>query len=373
MVFFVAPSSANDRMLLLPSSSLLKPLAPVPSAGPSTAFPSPSTLPSIPPISYSPKEPARLAKWGRMLESQSRNGSGSVVQWRIVSRKEKKFRERVYKGVPDAWRSAAWGLMVEKFASAGKGSMEELGRRYQDTLDKPSSFDIQIDLDVPRTISGHIMFRTRYGQGQRSLFHVLHAFSLLCPDCGYVQGMGSITATLLCYFEAEKAYAILVHLHGAYQMHQIFSPGFPGLLESIYVQERVMERMLPDVYQTFKRHMISSTSYTTKWYIQLFANSVPFQTQLRLWDAYLLEGRDLIVIVAIAVLWTFRNELVAATANFETILSLLSSFFVPESEDTLMRWIERALGDKKLREDMSGWRAEWRELVRTGRDKDALL
>lgn len=95
------------------------------------------------------------------------------------------------------------------------------------------------------------MFRTRYGLGQRSLFHVLHAFSLRCADCGYVQGMGPIAATLLCYYEPEKVYAVLVHLHDAYAMHTIFSPGFPGLLESIYVQERVMERMMPDVYASF--------------------------------------------------------------------------------------------------------------------------
>ena len=54
--------------------------------------------------------------------------------------------------------------------------------------------------------------------------------------------------------------------------------------------------------------MIPSTSYTTKWYITLFANSIPFQTQLRLWDAFFLEGRDLIVIVAIAVLWVFKRK-----------------------------------------------------------------
>lgn len=53
--------------------------------------------------------------------------------------------------------------------------------------------------------------------------------------------------------------------------------------------------------------MISSTSYTTKWYITLFANSVPFQTQLRIWDAFLLEGRDVIIIVAVAILWDLKG------------------------------------------------------------------
>lgn len=67
------------------------------------------------------------------------------------------------------------------------------------------------------------------------------------------------------------------------------------------------------------------------------------------------------------------DEVTAAAASFETILSLLSSFFVPESEDALMKWIERALGDRKLRADMHMWRREWHELVAQGKDRDALL
>lgn len=55
--------------------------------------------------------------------------------------------------------------------------------------------------------------------------------------------------------------------------------------------------------------MISSTSFVTKWYITLFANTVPFQTQLRLWDAFLLEGRDVLVVAAVAVLWIVKGAL----------------------------------------------------------------
>lgn len=142
---------------------------------------------------------------------------------------------------------------------------------------------------------------------QCSLFHVLHSFSLRCSGCGYVQGMGPIAATLLCYFEPERVYASLVRLHDAYNMHTVFSPGFPGLLEAIYIQERIMEQMMPSVYEAFKKHMISTTSYATKWYITLFANSVPFQTQLRLWDAFLLEGYDLFVAVAVSIVWVYRG------------------------------------------------------------------
>lgn len=120
--------------------------------------------------------------------------------------------------------------------------------------------------------------------------------------------MGSIAATFLNYFEPERVYAFLVQLHDAYSMHTVFSPGFPGLLEAIYIQERITEQMMPDVYAAFKKHMISTTSYATKWYITLFANSVPFQTQLRLWDAFLLDGYDVFIAVAVAIVWTYRGK-----------------------------------------------------------------
>jgi hypothetical protein len=88
--------------------------------------------------------------------------------------------------------------------------------------------------------------------------------------------MGPIAATLLCYFEPEvsclhfrssnqadrqRAYALLVRLHDSYGMHSIFAPGFPGLLEAFYVQERLMEYLMPELYQSFVSCLIRSSSW----------------------------------------------------------------------------------------------------------------
>ncbi|KAI0640081.1 RabGAP/TBC [Trametes polyzona] len=368
--FFQTPS--HDRLILFPAAPLGRPLARLTTA--STSGPaSPPSLPKQPESPHPPKEAARAAKWGRMLVAASRDQGGNIDFWGVKPSKERKLRERVYKGIPDCWRTAAWEVLMCRYSRTGKAELRQLMREYYDALDKPSSYDVQIDLDVPRTISGHVMFRTRYGQGQRSLFHVLHSLSLRCETCGYCQGMGPIAATLLCYFEPERAYASLVRLHDSYSMHSIFSPGFPGLLEAIYVQERLTEQMLPAVYASFKKHMVSTTSYATKWYITLFANSVPFQMQLRLWDAFLLEGHDIFVVVAVAIVWVYRDHITSDAANFETVLSLLSSFFVPEDEDAVLLWIEKVLGDKKLRSDMTRWRQDWSRLVASGEHSSALL
>lgn len=136
--------------------------------------------------------------------------------------------------------------------------------------------------------------------------------------------------------------------------------------------------------------MISTTAYAVKWYITLFANTISFQTQLRLWDAYFLEGKDVLVLMAMAILWVFKgmslfrnqqiiltpfmvDNLLSPKATFETILELLSSFYIVEDEDALLHWLHKAAGDKRLRRDMKTWRTEWKELVKTGKEKDVLL
>ena len=46
------------------------------------------------------------------------------------------------------------------------------------------------------------------------------------------------------------------------------------------------------------------------------------------------------------------EHITSTSANFESILSLLSSFFVPEDENALLAWIEKAISDKKTRSSM---------------------
>ncbi|GAA5836676.1 hypothetical protein JCM11251_002694 [Rhodosporidiobolus azoricus] len=358
-----------------------------------------STISLLPSTAISPStialETKRISKWGSMLSVARRDPGGNAQDWVVSenwwngrvagggggqSGKYRRLQRRVFKGVPDRWRRAVWGLLMERMASevaSGKGSgrgrqrvpsLEELKQEYLALLEQPSVQDVQIDLDVPRTISGHVLFHTRYGQGQRALFHVLHAFGLKCEDSigGYCQGMGPIAATLLCYFEPERAYAGLCRLFDQYQLGHIFAPGFPGLVEAFYVQEKLVELLMPDVHAAFNEHCISASAYATKWYITLFANSVPFATQLRLWDGLLLEGVDFLVITAVAIIWHFQREFSSPSASFESILSLLSSYFFVESDDALLRWIRKTLRLKGLKQKMSGWRKEWQGFVADG-------
>jgi hypothetical protein len=106
-----------------------------------------------------------MEKWGRMLEPRSRDAGGNIHTWGIRAAKGHKLSRRAFKGIPDRWRSAAWQALIGNFAHADNDQSLALAIDYREALDKHSQYDIQIDLDVPRTINGHVLFRTRYGLG----------------------------------------------------------------------------------------------------------------------------------------------------------------------------------------------------------------
>ncbi|KAH8835131.1 rab-GTPase-TBC domain-containing protein [Flagelloscypha sp. PMI_526] len=324
----------GERIVILPAAPFSSPLTKGKDKASATVEP-PKRVSKIPPPPSLPKEGERTEKWTRMLEPESRDFGGNAGRWRVKAGKNAKLRRRIYKGVPDRWRGAVWEMLIHARSGQPAGDKE---KEYHERLAEPSSFDVQIDLDVPRTIGGHIMFKTRYGTGQRSLFHVLHSFSLYCSTCGYVQGMGPITSTLLLYLPPSHVYELLTLLHSpsSYNLHSTFSPGFPGLMENVYLTESLIRLYMPSVYDNLKNVGVNSLGWITRGFITMFVNGMGFQSILRIWDVWILEGEDFWPVLACAVVFSFRDWLSEAKRDFESVLSLLSSFFVVEDDDALV-------------------------------------
>ncbi|CAO1628877.1 unnamed protein product [Parajaminaea phylloscopi] len=405
-------------------------------------------------VSSRAKEETRINKWLTMLGPTGRVGA-NASSYEVLRRYRHtvKLESRVFKGIPDRWRAAAWWALLESNCWRQRGqkqsaveptdrmaqasaatapphltastapetaydngepalscfgdddtrrrdeSATETQAQFQTLLQTSSPHDVQIDLDVPRTINNHIVFYTRYGLGQRSLFKVLHAFSLHCTECGYCQGMGGVAVTLLCYFEEQGCWEMMRRLHDAkreFDLHQTFAPGFPGLLEIFYVQGRLLKLLCPQLAELMEREGVTASAYATRWYITLFYSVVPFETQLRLWDVIMLVGsRDILPLFGLAILHAVnmtvffphtageRGEGMPTTTqqlepaslssgphDFESILSTLSSsnLFVPESDDAMMRWVRALLRDKTVRTTMREARREWAAIVAKGEE-----
>ncbi|KAI9852928.1 MAG: hypothetical protein M1838_003722 [Thelocarpon superellum] len=236
------------------------------------------------------KEWERAEKWRKMARVVDRGSAGQGMTFDF-DRQDPKLISRTWKGIPDCWRGTAWHAFLSSSARRRKDSLsdEEIVRRFGDYVDQSSPDDVQIDIDVPRTINSHIMFRRRYRGGQRLLFRVLHALSLHFPDTGYVQGMASLAATLLCYYDEEHTFIMLVRMWQLRGLQRLFQPGFGGLMEALGEFER---KWLAGeaVAGKMSELGIDPTAYGTRWYLTLFNYSIPFPAQLRVWDVFMLLG-----------------------------------------------------------------------------------
>lgn len=238
------------------------------------------------------KEVEREEKWRKMAKPQPATSIGGGMTFTFDTTSSKLI-ERTWKGIPDKWRATAWHSFLSASARKHPGSLldEELTTlfNYYQTASSPD--DVQIDIDVPRTINSHIMFRRRYRGGQRLLFRVLHAMSLHFPDTGYVQGMAALAATLLSYYSEELAFIMLVRLWELRGLEKLYQHGFGGLMEALDEFEKKWLGQ-GDVASKLEQTGIPPTAYGTRWYLTLFNYSIPFPAQLRVWDVFMLLGDD---------------------------------------------------------------------------------
>jgi hypothetical protein len=112
------------------------------------------------------KEIEREEKWRKMAKvvESSAQGGGMMFEFDV---KDPKVISRTWKGIPDRWRGTAWYAFLAASAKASKDSPtdEELVESFYELQEENSPDDMQIDVDVPRTINRHIMFRRRYRGG----------------------------------------------------------------------------------------------------------------------------------------------------------------------------------------------------------------
>lgn len=120
---------------------------------------------SATPATSRAKETERISKWYReMLVPSERDQGGNTVGWQFSQTSTRKLRRRIAKGIPDIWRLAAWQALATRRQGL-KPLSDATPRRYFELILQACNHDVQIDLDVPRTISGHLYFHTRYGLG----------------------------------------------------------------------------------------------------------------------------------------------------------------------------------------------------------------
>ena len=199
------------------------------------------------------KEATRAVKWVDMLPALEREKRASL--WPQAHRK---FLSRLAKGIPDCIRMKAWALMLQE---------QDVCLDYYHLYRQLSGFERQIDLDIERTLRDHVLFRQRFGQAQVSLFKILVAYSNHDPTVGYCQGMSTVAAFLLLYFEEETAFRCLVRLLEWQELTRLYMTGFPLLFEYFYVQEQLLAKYMP----ALSKHLVKGLilALLRNWHLRL--------------------------------------------------------------------------------------------------------
>jgi hypothetical protein len=112
------------------------------------------------------KEIEREEKWRRMAKVVKSGADKGGMLFEFDTR-DPKLIARTWKGIPDRWRATAWYSFLAASAKTTPESPtdEELIASFYELQTESSAEDLQIDVDVPRTINRHIMFRRRYRGG----------------------------------------------------------------------------------------------------------------------------------------------------------------------------------------------------------------
>ena len=201
-----------------------------------------------------------------------------------------------------------------------------------------------IRLDVNRT-----NFEKDKELNREKISRILKGLSLCCPDINYNQGMNFIAAFLLTLCgDEEEAFYIFLSLLLTSDYGSLFTKDLANLKKFFYVFERIIDILLPEIYNYLKINNIKVAFFVSPWFITLFTdtflnikNRENPKVLLRIWDLFLFSGCKSILKVGITLLKHFERKIMSLT--FEELLRFLISgipktdFFQNDSYENLMK------------------------------------
>ncbi|KAK7068039.1 TBC1 domain member 4 [Halocaridina rubra] len=162
------------------------------------------------------------------------------------------------------------------------------------------------------------------GPGQLALFNVLKAYSLLDKDVGYCQGLGFVGGVLLLHVEEEIAYNLLKHLMFVMNCRRQYRPDPIGLQVQMYQLSRLLHDQLQNLYSHLEMHEVTPQLFAAPWFLTLFASQFPLSFVCRVFDLLFLEGMEAIFRVALILLKTHEQALLACD-SFEQIMDYIKT------------------------------------------------
>lgn len=208
-------------------------------------------------------------------------------------------------GIPSTLRKKIW-LQT----SGAQKLIEQHPNLYRDLLKNEENFDHQtlesIKIDIPRTFPDNIYF-DKY---KVSLFNVLIGFASHNPVVGYCQGLNYIAGLLLIVLagDEEATFWLLKHLIENI-VPEYHTKTMKNLKRDIEVITELIKLRLPLINEKVNELGLPWIVIMTKWLICIFAEVLPIETTLRVWDVIFNEGHKIIFRASLAVVLKLKEEI----------------------------------------------------------------
>jgi len=164
--------------------------------------------------------------------------------------------------------------------------------------------------------------KIRDGLGTNAVKNILKAFAILDPEVGY-QAISFLVGVLLSHMDEPDAFWVLFSLLKHQNLRGLFLFDLPHLKHTLYLFTHLMSSYLPHLYHHLSLQGVPPFFFYTEWFSTLFSVGFSPEITARIWDVLLLEGRDYLFAVGLAVLKTAEESLMGL--EFDGILRKLKS------------------------------------------------
>lgn len=230
-----------------------------------------------------------------------------------LNQRPKGLEALVRNGIPEPLRGEVWQLL------SGAQQDNELMNNYRIFLTKSAPSEQIILRDVHRTYPAHENFRTGGSSSLLdSLFKVCKAYAVYDAEVGYFQGLSFLVAALLLHMPEEQAFCVFVRIMQHYGLRDLFRNNFDELYLKFYQLEHLLAEHMPDLHQHFTKIGIEPFTYASQWFLTVFTAKFPLNAVFYIMDIFLLDGMNTIFQIALALLSSSRQELIAL--DFEGVL-----------------------------------------------------
>jgi len=286
---------------------------------------------------FQEKQEKQEDKWNSYF---AKHGNGiSII-------KTRKMKTLLRSGIPNHLRGRLWMICSGCYAHLITCERNYYGNLLENTEDKDSHVEDEIEKDLHRSLPEHEYFQS--AEGIDALRRVLTAYARHNPSIGYCQSMNIVTAVLLLFFNEEHAFHMLCIL-----CEQLVPDYYVKAMIGSIVDQRILEgdewnRMelidrlinyivilpfpspIPDIHycilagmksyiELMKQRMASIVAHleeinlpipliTLPWFMCLFIGYVPFEATLRILDCLFgLDGTHILFSIAL-VLFKLNEE-----------------------------------------------------------------